>query len=107
MSMLTGDAERRLLREVAALRSRLAEASAEHMSRPDFPLEAPDDLGPGSAMHAVSPKALDASDRRLEALQAEAQLLQDSLAGQSLVTSVNILLCEIVLVFSSQTWSVS
>ncbi len=65
---------------MAALRSRLAEASAEHMSRPEFPLEAMDS-GPGSAAHTIDAEALDASDRRLEALQAEAHLLQDSLPG--------------------------
>ena len=72
---------------MAALRSRLAEASAEHMSLPEFPLEAADS-GPGSVSDAVSPEALDASDQRLEALQAEAHLLQDSLSGWPLSGSV-------------------
>ena len=53
------------------------------MSRPEFPLEAVDS-GSNSELHAVRPEALDASDRRLEALQAEAHLLQDSLSGQPL-----------------------
>ncbi len=76
----TGASSRRLLREVAALRSRLAEASAEHMSRPEFPLEAPDS-SPSAAREAISSDALNSSDSRLEALQAEAHLLQDSLGG--------------------------
>ncbi len=78
---LTGASEKRLLREVAALRSRLAEASAEHMSRPEFPLEAPDSSPSAAAREAISPDALNSSDSRLEALQAEAHLLRDSLDG--------------------------
>ena len=85
--MLTGASQKRLLREVAALRSRLAEASAEHMSRPEYPLEAAES-SPGGAREAVSAEALASSDRRLEALQAEAHLLQDSVDGPSLYLTI-------------------
>ena len=101
---MTGASEKRLLREVAALRSRLAEASAEHMSRHEFPLEAPDS-SPSAARAAVSGEALNSSDRRLEALQAEAHLLQDSLDGALPTSSASATIFGAAVLFSSlQHW---